>query len=109
MPKVPLIQVTQPVTPPAGPGKLLSIRIVGGGDYDQSGSHENGAVMQARVGDVLVVPGRKTRTGLIVRIVGKNGAPPYVIKWLADGHIAMVTPGEYSRIVPASDGHASGE
>jgi len=26
-------------------------------------------------------------------VVGKDGAPPYVIKWLSDGHIAMVTPG----------------
>jgi hypothetical protein len=35
-------------------------------------------------------------------VVGKNGAPPYVIKWLNDGHIAMVTPDPYSRIVRAS-------
>jgi Domain of unknown function (DUF1918) len=55
------------------------------------------------------VPGRETRTGLIVRIVGKDGAPPYVIKWLTDGHIAMVTPSEYSRIVPAPDGQMPGK
>jgi hypothetical protein len=60
--------------------------------------------MRARAGDTLVVPGSHTRTGLIVRVVGRNGTPPYVVKWLADGHIAMVTPGEYSRIVPASGG-----
>ncbi len=65
--------------------------------------------MRARVGDMLIVPGRKTRTGLIVRIVGQDGAPPYIIKWLTDGHIAMVTPGEYSRIVSASDSEMSGE
>ena len=65
--------------------------------------------MRARVGDTLVVPGSHTRTGLIVRVVGQNGAPPYVIKWLADGHIAMVTPGEYSRIVPSSDVQMPGE
>lgn len=65
--------------------------------------------MRAHVGDLLLVPGRKTRTGLIVRIVGKDGAPPYVIKWLTDGHIAMVTPSEYSRIVPASDGQMPGK
>ena len=39
--------------------------------------------MRARVGDTLVVPGSHARTGLIVRVVGQNGAPPYVIKWLA--------------------------
>lgn len=61
-----------------------------------------GAVMQASVGDVLVIPGREGRTGLVIGVVGKNGAPPYVIKWLNDGHITMVTPDPYSRIVRAS-------
>ena len=65
--------------------------------------------MRARVGDTLVVPGSHARTGLIVRVVGQNGAPPYVIKWLASGHIAMVTPSEYSRIVPSSDVQMPGE
>jgi hypothetical protein len=61
-----------------------------------------GAIMRATVGDVLVVPGAGTRTGLIIGIVGENGLPPYVVKWLGDGHIAMVTPDQYSRIRPAS-------
>jgi len=65
--------------------------------------------MRARVGDTLVVSGSQARTGLIVSVVGQNGAPPYVIKWLADGHIAMVTPGEYSRIVPSPDVQMPGE
>ena len=65
--------------------------------------------MRAHVGDTLVVAGSHARTGLIVRVVGQNGAPPYVIKWLASGHIAMVTPGEYSRIVPSSDVQTPGE
>jgi hypothetical protein len=97
------------VTPPASPGKLLGTRIARGGDYDYTSSPRKGVVMRARAGDMLVVPGRKTRAGRIVSVVGKNGAPPYVIKWLADGHIAMVTPDEYSRIVPASDGQVPGE
>ena len=62
--------------------------------------------MRARAGDTLVVPGRHTRTGLIISVVGRNGMPPYVVKWLADGHIAMVTPDQYSRIVPAARGLA---
>ena len=65
--------------------------------------------MRAHAGDTLVVSGSHARTGLIVRVVGRNGAPPYVIKWLADGHIAMVTPDEYSRIVPAPGGQMPGE
>ena len=56
--------------------------------------------MRAKVGDTLVVPGSESRTGLVIRVLGQDGAPPYVIKWQSDGHIAMVTPGEYSRIVP---------
>ncbi len=62
-----------------------------------------GAV-RASVGDVLVVPGTESRAGMVIGVVGKNGAPPYVIKWLNDGHIAMVTPDPYSRIVPSSGG-----
>ena len=50
---------------------------------------------------MLVVRGAGTRTGLIIGIVGENGLPPYVVKWLGDGHIAMVTPDQYSRIRPA--------
>ena len=57
--------------------------------------------MRAKVGDLLVVPGLESRTGLVIRVLGQDGAPPYVIKWQSDGHIAMVTPGQYSRIVPA--------
>jgi hypothetical protein len=59
------------------------------------------AVMRASVGDVLVATGSDTRSGVVIDVVGKNGAPPYVVKWLSDGHIAMVTPDQYSRIVPA--------
>jgi Domain of unknown function (DUF1918) len=61
--------------------------------------------MKANVGDLLVVPGRESRIGLVIRVLGPDGAPPYIIKWQRDGHIAMVTPGQYARILPpASDG-----
>jgi hypothetical protein len=65
--------------------------------------------MRAHVGDLLVVPGPETRTGLVIRVLGRDGAPPYVIRWQSDGHIAMVTPGEYSRIVPAGQKSGSGD
>ena len=65
--------------------------------------------MRAKVGDTLVVPGPEIRTGLVIRVLGPDGAPPYVIKWQSDGHIAMVTPGEYSRIVPACREDAGGD
>lgn len=60
--------------------------------------------MRANIGDVLIVAGSESRTGLIIDVVGRDGAPPYVVKWQSDGHIAMVTPDAYSRIVPSSDG-----
>lgn len=65
--------------------------------------------MRANVGDLLVVPGPEIRTGLVIRVLGPDGTPPYVIKWQSDGHIAMVTPGEYSRIVPACRKDARGD
>jgi hypothetical protein len=65
--------------------------------------------MKAKVGDLLVVPGTESRIGLVIRVIGQDGAPPYVIKWQSDGHIAMVTPGQYARIVPASQRGTSGD
>jgi hypothetical protein len=65
--------------------------------------------MRANVGDLLIVAGSQSRTGLIIEIVGRDGAPPYVIKWMSDGHIAMVTPDPYSRIVPSPDGIPPGQ
>lgn len=64
--------------------------------------------MRAKVGDWLVVPGSESRTGLVIRVLGQDGTPPYVIKWQSDGHIAMVTPGPYARIVPAGAAGAPG-
>jgi Domain of unknown function (DUF1918) len=55
--------------------------------------------MRAHVGDRLVVG--DNRVGLVVGVPAADGSPPYIIKWLRDGHIAMVQPDQYSRIVPA--------
>jgi uncharacterized protein DUF1918 len=57
--------------------------------------------MRAQVGDRLIVEGDETRTGLIIGVPHADGSPPYVVRWLADGHIAMVSPGGFARIVPA--------
>jgi hypothetical protein len=55
--------------------------------------------MRARVGDQLVVG--HDRIGIVLGVPSADGSPPYVVKWLNDGHIALVQPDEYSRIVPA--------
>jgi hypothetical protein len=55
-------------------------------------------VMRAHVGDLLVVD--TDRVGTVIGVPAEDGSPPYIIKW-KDGHIAMVQPDPYSRIVPA--------
>ncbi len=54
--------------------------------------------MRAHVGDRLVVG--EDRIGEVVGIPSADGSPPYIIKWLKDGHIAMVFPDQYARVIP---------
>ena len=58
--------------------------------------------MYAEVGDRLVVGGDPERIALIVRVPHADGTPPYIVKWLATGHIAMVMPAEYARVIRAT-------
>jgi hypothetical protein len=58
--------------------------------------------MIAHVGDRLVVAGDHARTAVILSVPHADGSPPYVVKWLATGHIAMVSPGEFSQVIPES-------
>jgi hypothetical protein len=63
------------------------------------------------MGDRLLVEGDLARTGLIIDVPHADGSPPYIVRWLADGHIAMVSPGEFARVIPgdkASGGEAAG-
>jgi hypothetical protein len=62
--------------------------------------------MQAQIGDRLLVGHGRHRIGLIIGVPREDRRPPYIIKWLTDGHIAMVFPDQYSRIIPA--GHPVG-
>jgi len=57
--------------------------------------------MFARTGDRLIVEGDLARAGLIIGTPHEDGSPPYIVKWLANGHIAMVSPGQFARIIPA--------
>ncbi len=57
--------------------------------------------MFAHVGDRLIVEGDAARAGLIIGVPHADGSPPYIVKWLANGHIAMVSPGQFARIIPA--------
>jgi hypothetical protein len=57
--------------------------------------------MRAHVGDRLVVGA--DRVGMVIGVPAKDGSPPYIVKWLTDGNIAMVSPDPYSRIIPSGD------
>jgi hypothetical protein len=57
--------------------------------------------MRARIGDWLVVG--KDRIGQVVGVPSADGSPPYIIKWLKDGNIAMVLPDQYARIIRAGE------
>jgi len=54
--------------------------------------------MRARVGDRLVVGA--DRIGVVIGVPAEDGSPPYIVRWLEGGHIAMVQPDQYSRIIP---------
>jgi hypothetical protein len=57
-------------------------------------------MMRAEVGDRLLPDGDHSRVGVIIGLQNADGSPPYVVKWLSDGHIALVSPEPYARIVP---------
>ncbi len=63
--------------------------------------------MKANVGDWLVVKGTTTeladQRGLITEVHGADGAPPYVVRWLANGHVATVFPGSDAIVVTAAE------
>jgi hypothetical protein len=51
--------------------------------------------MKAQAGDEMTVRGRhqgdEDRHGTIIRVDGKNGAPPYLVRW-RDGHESVFFP-----------------
>lgn len=55
--------------------------------------------MTARVGDWLIRAGDPGRSGQIIGLQHADGSPPYVVRWHNDGHVALVFPGPYDRIV----------
>jgi hypothetical protein len=58
--------------------------------------------MRAHVGDWLIPEGDHGRSGLVIGLHHEDGSPPYVVRWQRSGHIALVFPGPYDRIVPES-------
>ncbi|HUB42545.1 MAG TPA: DUF1918 domain-containing protein [Streptosporangiaceae bacterium] len=65
--------------------------------------------MYAHVGDRLIAEGDAARSGLIIGVPHDDGSPPYIVKWLSDGHIAMVWPGDFARVVPGGPPAPNGQ
>jgi hypothetical protein len=53
--------------------------------------------MRANVGDRIVVRGHQVggreRHGEIIDVHGEDGSPPYLVRWLDEGHEGLVFPG----------------
>jgi Domain of unknown function (DUF1918) len=66
-------------------------------------------IVKARIGDRLLPDGEQRRAGVIINLQNADGSPPYVVKWLSDGHIALVFPGPYTKVVRADSASEAGE
>jgi hypothetical protein len=64
-------------------------------------------LVKAKVGDWLVIKGttieQHEQRGLITEVHASDGAPPYVVRWLADDHEATVFPGPDAVIVTPAE------
>jgi hypothetical protein len=60
--------------------------------------------MIAQVGDRIVLEGTRAgdqrRVGVVLEVRNADGTPPYLVRWLDDGHEAFVFPGSDARIEP---------
>ncbi|MBI5337300.1 MAG: DUF1918 domain-containing protein [Mycolicibacterium rufum] len=69
--------------------------------------------MKAHTGDWLVLKGTHVdqafQRGLITEVHGADGAPPYVVRWLATDHVATVIPGPDAVVVTAAEQEAADE
>ncbi|OSC24448.1 hypothetical protein B8W69_21590 [Mycobacterium vulneris] len=63
--------------------------------------------MKAKVGDWLVIKGTRIeqhdQRGLITEVHAPDGAPPYVVRWLANDHESTVFPGPDAIVVTAAE------
>jgi uncharacterized protein DUF1918 len=71
-----------------------------------------GRAMKAKVGDFLVVKGTTTERhdqhAEIIAVRSEDGSPPYVVRWLVNGHETTVYPGCDAVVVSATE-HAEAE
>lgn len=65
--------------------------------------------MKAVPGDRLIIDGDPSRAGEVIAVPRRDGSPPYVVRWMRSGHIALVSPDSYSSIIPAGAGRSDGQ
>jgi hypothetical protein len=67
--------------------------------------------MKAKVGDFLVIKGttveQHDQRGVITEVRSADGSPPYVVRWLANDHVATVYPGSDALVVTAAEQEAA--
>lgn len=70
-------------------------------------------MMKANVGDWLVVKGRTNEQsehrGMITEVSHADGSPPYMVRWLEDGHDALMFPGPDALVVTQAEQTAADE
>jgi len=58
--------------------------------------------MDVKVGDHLVVRGHKVaqvdRVAEVLEVQGADGGPPYLVRWLDDGHEGLFFPGSDAEV-----------
>ncbi|HZD72797.1 MAG TPA: DUF1918 domain-containing protein [Actinomycetota bacterium] len=65
--------------------------------------------MHAAVGDRVVIKGRHLgepeRDGEIIALEGRDGQPPWQVRWEADGHVSLFFPGSDATIEQLAHAH----
>ncbi|OLB66758.1 MAG: DNA-binding protein [Actinobacteria bacterium 13_2_20CM_2_72_6] len=60
--------------------------------------------MKANTGDRLVMEGvhvgTPRRVGIVLEVHGADGAPPYLVRWLDNGHETLCFPGSDAHVQP---------
>jgi len=68
-------------------------------------SRSYGEGMRAKLGDRLILEsthvGDRRRIGIVTELRHPDGSPPYMVRWLDDGHEALIFPGPDARVEPA--------
>ncbi|WP_166348637.1 DUF1918 domain-containing protein [Phytoactinopolyspora limicola] len=58
--------------------------------------------MQANIGDHIVVgagqQGQRGREGEVVEVQGRGGTPPYIVRWIDTGKLALYFPGRDAHV-----------